>query len=97
MPDHLHLIVRGLDEQNQFKSFMKVMRQRSTLAFKRVFGEELWQDGYFDRILRDADDEREKIGYIAGNAIRAGLCAQPEEYRYAWWPGHSIDLSALLP
>ena len=32
-----------------------------------------WQEGYFERVLRDRDDAQEIARYIVENAIRAGL------------------------
>ena len=97
MPDHVHLLVRGLDERSEFKRCMKMARQRSAHAFRRVFGEQLWQEGFFDQIVRDADDERQRIGYIVSNPKRAGLCASTCEYPHAWWPGLSIASKAARP
>jgi len=94
MPDHLHLLVRGVDDGSEFKAFMKTMRQRTAHSFKRQFGERLWQDGYFDHIVRDADAEREKIQYIGNNPVKAGLCRQPDEHPYSWWPGRSMNLAS---
>jgi putative transposase len=84
MPDHLHLLVRGLDEGSAFKSCMKLVRQRSSCAFRRAFEERPWQDGFFERVIRDADDERGVIRYIVENPVRAGLSSCAEEYPYSW-------------
>jgi REP element-mobilizing transposase RayT len=93
MPDHLHLLLRGLDNDSSLKDCMKVVRQRSSRAFKSAFEERLWQEGYFDHIVRDADNEREVIRYIVENPVRAGLCKGAEDYRYSWWPGHEMGLA----
>ena len=93
MPDHVHLLVRGLSAQSEFKSFMKVLRQRSAHAFRRAFGERLWQDGYFDRVIRDVDDERERIRYIVHNPTDARLCENPHEFGFSWWPGRPMPLT----
>jgi len=86
MPDHVHLLVRGLDKDSRFMSCMTLARRRSALTYRRTFEADLWQDGYFERVLRDADDERGAIRYIVNNAVRRGLCRAPEDYRYAWSP-----------
>jgi REP element-mobilizing transposase RayT len=85
--------VRGLDHDSAFKSCMKVVRQRSSRAFKCAFDECLWQEVYFDHVVRDADNEREVIRYIVENPVRAGLCASAGDYRYSWWPGHPMTLT----
>src|SRR3954465_6960318 len=53
MPDHLHLLVRGLEEASEFRPCMKVARQRSARAFQCAFEMRLWQEGYFDHVVRD--------------------------------------------
>jgi REP element-mobilizing transposase RayT len=87
MPDHVHLLIEGLDDKSHFKSSMKVARQRSAHAFQDRFGERLWQVGYFEHIIRDADDAAERIRYIRENPVKAGLCERPDDYPYSWWPG----------
>ena len=86
MPDHVHLLVRGLDDESHFTSCMTLARRRSALSYRRTFKRRLWQDGYFERVVRDADDERGVICYIAENPVRDGLCSAPEEYAYSWSP-----------
>ncbi len=35
----------------------------------------MWQEGYFERILRDVDDAQDYVHYIINNPVRAGLGA----------------------
>jgi len=86
MPDHVHLLVRGLDAESDFKSCMKLIRQRSSCAFRRMFEERLWQDGYFDHVVRDADDERRVLRYIVENPVRAKLAKRATGYSHSWAP-----------
>jgi putative transposase len=86
MPNHLHMLVTGLDRQSDFKKCMTLSRARSALAYREAFKDRLWQDGYFERVLRDADDAREVLRYIANNPVDAGLCSNPEAYPYLWAP-----------
>jgi hypothetical protein len=43
----------------------------------------LWQDEYFDRIVRNEREYEEKRGYIANNPIKTGL-ADTEPYPWVW-------------
>ena len=63
---------------------MTLTRQRAAVAFRWAFHERLWQDGYFDRIIRDADDLRLTVRYILDNPAREKLCEQPEDYPYLY-------------
>jgi REP element-mobilizing transposase RayT len=52
VPDHLHLLLAGLREDASLIPCVEVMRQRSSRAAKTAQGIQLWQDGYFERVLR---------------------------------------------
>jgi putative transposase len=82
MPDHLHLVVnpggRGIPESvRRFKGRMT--------AWWRRYGDglHLWQDGYFDHLIRGSESFSGKCGYVLQNPVRAGLVAAAEEYRWS--------------
>lgn len=91
MEDHLHLLIRGTSEDSNFISTMTLLRQRTALAYRRARGERLWQDGYFERVLRPTDDVFDVIRYICENPARAGLSVERTEYPYVWWTGTNND------
>jgi hypothetical protein len=43
-------------------------------------GKRLWQDGYFDRVLRDEDATLTVVSYIVLNPVKAGLCRATSDY-----------------
>ena len=43
----------------------------------------IWQRGYVDHRIRDADDYRRHIEYIDQNPVRARLVMRLEEYPYS--------------
>jgi REP element-mobilizing transposase RayT len=43
---------------------------------------ELWQAKFFDHIIRNDNDLRENLEYIAMNSVRAGYVSQPYFYPY---------------
>ena len=73
MPDHAHLLLRGTTSTSEFIPFMKLMRQRTAMHYRRLKGEMLWQDGYFDRVLRADDDLTAIVDYMRDNPVRAAL------------------------
>jgi putative transposase len=77
MPDHAHLLVEGLTANANLKRFAKMAKQRSGGVHGRRCGARLWQEGYFERVLRDGDDPSALARYIIDNPIEAGL----PEYR----------------
>ncbi len=91
MPDHVHLLVEGKDHQSNFRSFVKHAKQHSGAAHALQRGQRLWQEGYYERVLRLETDAREVARYILWNPVRAGLSQTPVEYPYLGSDVWSID------
>jgi hypothetical protein len=47
------------------------------------FKSEIWQKGYNERRIADADDYAQHVGYLWMHPVKAGLVKQPEEYPYS--------------
>jgi REP element-mobilizing transposase RayT len=81
MPDHVHLLVKP---RNGFFLHQVVHTWKSYSAYKlqRDFGRRnrIWQDEYFDRIVRDQDELIEKVRYILNNPLKI----LPEIHEYRW-------------
>ena len=77
MRDHLHALVEGTADDANLRTFVKLFRQRATIAARSVVDRPLWQEGYFERVLREEDTTLEVIAYILRNPVRAGLVHVP--------------------
>jgi len=44
----------------------------------------VWQDESFDRALRNEESIPDKVDYILGNPVGAGLVQNPLDYRWTW-------------
>jgi putative transposase len=94
MPDHLHALVEGATAQADFRTFVRAFRRRSAHERRARVGHELWQRGYWDRVLRTGESTPDVIRYIIANPVRAGLVSNPLEYPFT---GSAVfDLAALL-
>ena len=80
MPDHAHLLVEGTSDTSDLLHLVKSAKQRSGQSFAARHQHPLWQESFYDRILRPADDAREIARYIIENPVRAGLVRSPLEY-----------------
>ena len=80
MPDHLHVLVEGKSERANSRKFADVFRQRSGFHFRASNGTRLWQEGYYDHVLRDEDATIDVARYIILNPVRAGLCTDASSY-----------------
>ena len=82
MPDHAHLLVHGCAEDALLKKYVDKCKQMTGYEWKhnRRHQNRLWQEGYFDRIMRDNDRDEGIIRYIVRNPERAGLVDDARDY-----------------
>jgi len=90
MPDHMHGLFESTREDAEFLKFAAMFKQRSTFEFKKVEGRPLWQEGFYDRILRDEESTLSVAAYIIQNPVRAGLCDDPRAYPFLGSSRYSI-------
>ena len=79
MPDHVHLFVApGQDpvELGKWVSFWK--RQVA-----RTLGTGIWQEGYWDRTLRDGESYAQKWAYVRDNPVRHGMVNAAIDWPFA--------------
>ena len=80
MPDHLHMMVQGQNDLSDLIKFVRRFKQMIGYHYKRTTGESLWQQSFFDRVLRGDDDLRIVAEYVFTNPVKAGLVEEPGEY-----------------
>ena len=61
-----------------------LVRRRATMACQFALPKGLWQDGYYERVLRKSEDVLAIIDYILDNPVRAGLVSRPLDYPFSW-------------
>jgi putative transposase len=82
MPEHVHLLVEGVDEAADCRAFIVRAKQYSAFYYRLRFGERLWQRYAFERVLREDEPTESVARYILGNPVRAGLVMKAEDHRY---------------
>jgi putative transposase len=82
MPDHVHLLVRGLDDSSDCKAFIRAGKQYSGYHYKQKCGQQLWQRYGYERVVRDEMEEVFSVGYIVANPVRSRLVEHPSEYPF---------------
>jgi putative transposase len=82
MPDHVHLFVCG-DEEFDLGRWIARLKQALTRAncWSKDSGQ-IWQEGFFDHILRNDESMNAKWEYIVQNPVRAGLVNRTEDWPY---------------
>jgi putative transposase len=82
MPDHAHLLVYGRSERSDLHRFVKRAKQSSGQIYAHAAKEPLWQDSYYDHVVRPEEDLAGIARYIIENPVRAGLVISPLDYRF---------------
>jgi putative transposase len=80
MPDHAHLRVHGHSDRSDLHRFVKRAKQSSGQVYARTVKEPLWQDSYYDHVVRPEENLAGIACYIIQNPVRAGLVASPLQY-----------------
>jgi len=90
MPDHVHLIYSPLRRDDGWSytlpEIMKSIKGRSArqinVALKRTGP--VWQEEFFDHVLRSNDSLVERVEYVSQNPVSAGLVKSEAEYSWIW-------------
>jgi putative transposase len=89
MPDHVHLVLAPQYDANGPVSIAEIMhaiKGASAHRINKALGRngKVWEEESFDRALRREESIGDKVDYILGNPVGAGLVRNPLEYRWLW-------------
>jgi putative transposase len=92
MPEHVHLLLTPASDLTLERS-IQFIKGGYSRAFGIEFGSrEVWQRGFTDHRIRDADDFAQHRDYIHQNPVKRGLAESAKEYRYcSAFPGFKLD------
>ena len=93
MPDHLHAIVTPAPHVTLERAVQYIKGGASwRLKAENVFSGEVWQPGFTDHRIRDAEDYAIHRRYIRNNPVKRRLAEWPEQYPYcSAYPGYKLD------
>jgi putative transposase len=85
MPDHVHLLIE-LDSSMTIEKTMQFIKGRFSHRLKQEFGykNEVWQRGYSEKQVMDAESMEKCHEYIAMNPVKAGLAQSTNEYPFCF-------------
>ena len=82
MPEHVHLLTTPRPNVTLERA-IQMIRGRYSRAFGLAFRKgEVWQRGFTDHRIRDAEDFAKHVRYIHQNPVQRGLVQQATIYRY---------------
>jgi putative transposase len=98
MPDHVHLLAEAQAHTSDLLRFARTWKQRSAVCVRAAMDADLWQDGFYDHVLRREEDSLAIAAYIVANPVRAGLVKSVTEYSYSGSSLYSLhELAEISP
>lgn len=90
MPDHVHLLLTALRDEKgwpySLPTILKLVKGTSARSVNKLLDScgPVWQEEFFDHVLRSQESFEEKLEYLRQNPVRRGLVRRPEDYRWLW-------------
>jgi putative transposase len=83
MPNHFHILLTPA-ETTSLEKAVQLIKGGFSFEFQKQSGNrmEVWQVGFHDWTIRDAEDYRAKVRYIHMNPVQAQLVERPEDWPY---------------
>ena len=79
MTDHVHWVLSP--QENREQSLSKLMQRWKSSTTQKI-AKNIWQDEFFDHLLRSDESLSEKWQYIMMNPVRAGFTEKPDDYPF---------------
>ncbi len=95
MPEHFHILLTPGDDASLEKA-MQMIKGGSAYKMRRQSASKfpVWQPGYHDRWIRNAEEYQARKRYIESNPVAARLADKPEEYALSSAAGNiALDAS----
>jgi putative transposase len=91
MPDHVHFFCSAELDAKPLPTFMQAWKQWTSKRMTRElsFSASVWQEEFFDHVLRSSESYSQKWDYVKENPVRAGLVASAAEWP---WQGEIESL-----
>lgn len=91
MPDHAHVLFTAIADHAALCALVKRWKQATGFRWHAAHGARLWQEGYFERILRDNEPELSVARYIVENPVRASLAESVGDYPLTGSSRYSVE------
>ncbi len=102
MPDHVHIALNPLARDEGticLPQILQAIKSTSAHRINRELGHRgpVWQQESFDCALRREEQLGDKIDYMLGNPVRAGLVRNPMDYPWMWRKTAGWETASLSP
>lgn len=84
MPDHLHWLLGLASNRYNVLDIIRYFKAKTSFKLKEKYSaRQLWQDRFYDHILRKDEDINKQARYILENPLRKGLVTTITEHPYS--------------
>ena len=83
MSNHVHFVIQPATDESFSDIVRDIKTWTSTRNMAKPPGCPLWERRYDDNRIKSADELRSVLTYIHNNPVRAGIVAQPKDYRWS--------------
>ena len=82
MPNHVHFFCRAEANAKPLPRFMQAWKQWTSKRIVREVGlrAPIWQEEFFDHVLRSGESYSEKWNYVKENPVRTGFVTNSDEW-----------------
>ena len=82
MPDHVHFFCSAELDAKALPTFMQRWKEWTSkrMARELKFSARVWQEEFFDHVLRSSESYSQKWDYVKDNPVRAGLVEKSDEW-----------------
>lgn len=82
LPDHFHVIL--MNEEKSISDILHRFKRQYSTRFRLKFGlSKVWQNRFWDHVIRDESDLCNHLNYIHINPVKHGLVDDPFLYEYS--------------
>lgn len=83
MPDHVHVILRLLCDEN-LSDVLRLIKGRAARLVNQflIRTGPVWIEESFDHVIRYEKEFEDKLEYVRQNPVKRGLVAQPGDYKW---------------
>ena len=96
MGNHVHALLRPRQDSSRVLQWLKGSTAREANRLVGQTGTPFWQRESYDHWVRDVREMQRVVAYIESNPVKAGLVAEPSQYRWssAWRDDGELKFAA---
>jgi REP element-mobilizing transposase RayT len=91
MPDHVHIVVEGTQDEVNLLKFINQYKQKTGYWMSQNRPAVSWQKDFFDHIIRNDEGLSTVIRYILENPVRKALVLDWRDYPFKGAIGCNLD------